>query len=201
MRDPKNIAEVATLLPDYMGFIFVESSPRFIGSAFDIGNLDSIASITKKIGVFSNQDVMRIAESVARFGLDGVQLHGEESRNVVGTLRSLLPRIKIIKAISVHSVSSFELLQQYEDVVDFFLLDGKEPGSGKSFDWSILESYPSKRDFFLAGGVGANDIHKIRSLAARLHTLRGIDINSEVETSPGVKNIELIREVLEGVRV
>jgi phosphoribosylanthranilate isomerase len=142
-----------------------------------------------------------MADSVKRFGLDGIQLHGEESREVVCGLRKVAPEVEILKAFPIHGVSSFMRLQEYEDVVDFFLLDGQEPGSGMSFDWSILDSYLSHRDFFLAGGVSAGDVNRIRSIATRVKSLRGIDVNSRVEISPGVKSIELIREVLEGVRV
>jgi phosphoribosylanthranilate isomerase len=201
MREANNIAEVAALSPDYMGFIFIESSPRFIGEAFDTKDLSSIAARTKKIGVFANADVVTMTDSVKRFGLDGIQLHGEESREVVYGLRKVAPQLEILKALPIRGVSSFVRLHEYEDVVDFFLLDGQEPGSGRPFDWSILDSYVSPRDFFLAGGVSAGDVNRIRSIATRVKSLRGIDVNSRVEISPGVKSIELIREVLEGVRV
>jgi phosphoribosylanthranilate isomerase len=76
MRDPANIAEVAALQPDYMGFIFYEKSPRFVGDDFE---MPAIPVGIKKVGVFVNETTEAIVNKVNRYKLDFVQLHGNES--------------------------------------------------------------------------------------------------------------------------
>ena len=86
MRDPENIRAVAELRPDYMGFIFYEKSPRFVGTDFVV---PALPVTVKLVGVFVNADLDHVVRMVTTHGLDFVQLHGHEPASMVAELRAL----------------------------------------------------------------------------------------------------------------
>lgn len=201
MKYPDNMLEVGSLLPDYMGFIFWEKSARY----FD-GEMPEIPKSIKKTGVFVNETIAIIAEKVAKYNLQAVQLHGQESVAFCIELKAKFDTsIEIIKAFSVDENFDFSVLEPYESVCDYFLFDtkGKLPGgNGTTFDWKVLEKYPSAKPFFLSGGIGIEEIKKlVETLQYNLSITKtnlpiyAIDINSKFEIEPGLKNIELCRDV------
>ena len=199
MTETNNIIEVASMLPDYMGFIFYEKSVRNF-----TGTIPQLPSSIKKTGVFVQATVEDIIDKVAFHDLHAVQLHGNESASFCRNLKSKLPEaIQIIKVFSVGDDFDFEFLKDFENCCDFFLFDtkGKQAGgNGFSFNWKILENYPSQKPFFLSGGIGIEEISKLKKLQASELPLYGIDFNSKLETSAGIKNIELCQQVFEGFK-
>lgn len=184
MCDPRNIAAVAALKPDFMGFIFYKKSPRYVG-ALSPETVKGIPSSIKKVGVFVNEDMGMIEQTVAEYGLDFVQLHGDES---VEFCRALKGKCGIIKATSIVRASL------YEDVVDYLLFDTPTPhygGSGERFDWSELNNYKGGTPFFLSGGIGVEQGSEVRAL-----DVFAVDVNSRFETQPGMKNIELLKKFI-----
>jgi len=183
-----NPIEIEALQPDYMGFIFWEKSPRYLDTL-----LPSISRKIKKVGVFVNATVEEILKKVSTYGLQLVQLHGHESPEVCNHLKSL--GIGVIKVFGVEETFDFSVLEPYEKVCDFYLFDtkGKLPGgNGYVFDWEVLENYPSKKPFFLSGGIGMENIDDVLTFLYRPESkyCHAIDVNSRFEIKPGLKDIE-----------
>jgi phosphoribosylanthranilate isomerase len=191
MKYPDNILEVGSLLPDYMGFIFWEKSARY----FD-GVLPNLPQSIKKTGVFVNASQEDILAKVNQYDLQAVQLHGHESVAFCLELKNTLSKsIKIIKVFSVDSSFDFDELKPFESVCDYFLFDtkGKLPGgNGTTFDWKVLEKYPSQKPFFLSGGIGLDEIDLEKQILKTDLPIYAIDVNSKFEIEPGLKNTKLL---------
>ncbi len=188
MKYPENIQEVATLQPDYLGFIFYEKSPRYFN-----GKLPELPKSILKVGVFVNAAMNDILKKIKEHDLQVVQLHGNETPEVCEVLKII--NIEVIKAFSVADNFDFETLAPYESVCDYYLFDtkGESPGgNGTTFNWEILKNYLSKKPFFLSGGIGLKEINKIKQLDLPIHAL---DVNSKFETEPGLKNTQLLKEL------
>ncbi len=158
--------------------------------------------LSQKVGVFVDDMPQNIVTRVYNYKLDWVQLHGSESPVMIDNLKRTLipdikPDIKIIKAISVNSREDVEKWRQYQGHVDMLLFDTKcktVGGSGEHFDWSVLNSYDGDIPFLLSGGIGPDDAERVK--AFHHPQFAGIDLNSRFEMSPGVKDINLLKEFL-----
>lgn len=184
MCDPRNIASVAALKPDFMGFIFYKKSPRYVG-ALSPETVRGIPASIKRVGVFVNEEITVIEKMVEEYGLDFVQLHGDES---VEFCRALKEKCGVIKATSIARAPL------YEDVADYLLFDTPTPhygGSGQRFDWSELQNYKGSTPFFLSGGIGVENGREVKAL-----DVFAVDINSRFETQPGFKNVELLKDFM-----
>ncbi len=136
MKFPEKISEIAALNPDYLGFIFYEKSPRNFEN--DIPNLPK--SI-QKVGVFVNASIEEIQEKAKQYGLDFIQLHGDESPEFCHLLQQ--NKFKAIKAFSIDNQFDFNILNKYYNYCNYFLFDTKGinyGGNGIASDWSVLES-------------------------------------------------------------
>lgn len=187
MRDPDNIRAVAATGVDWMGFIFYPRSPRY----FDQSSISLPGSIAR-IGVFVNEKPERILQTAGTFDLDYIQLHGNEPADVCGLLRK--EGYPVIKAVSVSSADDIAGTAPYEGVVDYFLFDTKCKGfggSGRPFDWSVLESYRGRTPFLLSGGISPGSLAELE----RFHHPRwaGIDLNSGFEIAPACKDEHLLK--------
>ena len=215
MRDDENIRRVAALDVDYIGLIFWDKSPRCVtmiptraGIIPDRSGLSSGTSrlAPQRVGVFVDEMPQNIITRAVGFELDVVQLHGHESPTLIRNLRATLdpdlrPGIRIWKAISVSTADDISRCKDYEDCVDAFVFDTRSPGvggSGRQFDWSILDAYQGSRPFMLSGGIGPDDAGRVR--AFRHPRLMGIDLNSRFETAPALKDVESLSRFLEEVR-
>jgi len=198
MKYPDNILEVGALLPDYMGFIFWEKSARY----FD-GIIPELPKSIKKVGVFVNAPLDEILEKIKNHDLQAVQLHGDESVEFCESLKKNTPKlIDVIKVFPILDTFDFGILNSYEKVCDFFLFDtkGKLPGgNGTTFDWKVLEQYPSTKPFFLSGGIGIEELDSINEILKTNLPIYAIDVNSKFEIEPGLKNIQLCRDALQCV--
>ena len=192
MRDPVNILAVGELNPDFMGFIFYKGSRRYVGDEFTIP--DQFPKDVKKVGVFVNETTDKILNIVAENRLDLVQLHGDESTAQCAELRS--KGLGIIKVFSIDEYFDFSTISSYEHVIDYCLFDTRTElhgGSGISFDWKLLDKYNLKIPFFLSGGVSASKLNAIKKI--NNSNLYGLDVNSGVESSPGIKDIYKVTEL------
>jgi phosphoribosylanthranilate isomerase len=191
MKYPENIIAVATLLPDYMGFIFWEKSARF----FD-GEMPNLPKTIKKVGVFVDASQEDILNKITKYDLQAIQLHGNESVEFCENLKRTVPNyIEIIKVFSILDTFDFKLLEPFEDLCDYFLFDtkGKLPGgNGTAFDWTVLRNYPSTKPFFLSGGIGAEEIDSVKEILKSNLPIYAIDVNSKFEIEPGLKNIQIL---------
>lgn len=192
MRDIKNIEEVASLSPDYMGFIFYNKSPRYAGEEF--AEPTEFPSSIQKVGVFVNEETDEILNRVSQVKFQIVQLHGNESVEQCEMIRNA--GLKVIKAFSVDDGFDFATLEKYNSSIDFFLFDTKgkyHGGNAKVFNWDILKRYSQRVPFFLSGGLSPSNIESVKELEGL--NIHALDINSGVEISPGLKSVEKIKEV------
>jgi len=196
MKHPDNILEVGALLPDYMGFIFWEKSARY----FD-GIIPTLPKSIQKVGVFVNATSEEILDKIEKHDLQAVQLHGNESVEFCESLKKNLPKeIDVIKVFSILDTFDFAVLKPFESVCDYFLFDtkGKLPGgNGTTFDWKVLENYPSTKPFFLSGGIGLEEMAAVNEILKTNLPIYAIDVNSKFEIEPGLKNINLVRTIRE----
>lgn len=187
MRESANIEAVAELQPDFLGFIFHPSSARYAGDTLQPELLRALPDSVRKIGVFIDASTPHILATLARFGLDGVQLHGHELPAQCVELRA--SGVLVIKVFSVGATLDMEALQPYEGSCDYFLFDTKGPapgGNGITFEWELLRAYNLTTPYLLAGGIGPE--HAATLAALRLPGLAGVDLNSRFETAPGQKD-------------
>jgi phosphoribosylanthranilate isomerase len=191
MKYPDNITEVASLLPDYMGFIFWEKSARYFN-----GIIPDLPKSIKKVGVFVNQSQEEIISRVSTYDLQAIQLHGHESVEFCQELKSKIDAsIELIKVFSADENFDFEVLKPYESVCDYFLFDtkGKLPGgNGTTFDWKILNKYNSAKPFFLSGGIGLEELEIVKEISKTNLPIYAIDVNSKFEIEPGLKDKNIL---------
>lgn len=194
MRDPDNIRSLAQLPIDYMGFIFYEKSARYTPELPPVLLPEHI----KKTGVFVNASTTWINEKIVS-GLDAVQLHGQESPATCATVKT--QGVEVIKAFGIDEDIAWETLAPYAEVVDFFLFDTRSPqhgGTGRTFPWEILKSYPYPVPYFLSGGL---DLTNVGAAAAMTDVrLIGLDLNSKFEIEPALKDIKKLEQALKIIR-
>lgn len=186
MRNSENISEVAALQPEYMGFIFYDQSPRFVGNDFNVPR--DLPSTIKRVGVFVQQSTPAIIALVAKHKLDYVQLHGNESLEQCEEIQS--KTIRVIKVFSVDADFDFNSVKPFMSCADYFLFDTKGKyygGNAVAFDWSLLHKYNQDKPFFLSGGISAAHVPGIQKL--RGMNIHALDVNSGVETAPAIKDI------------
>jgi phosphoribosylanthranilate isomerase len=191
LKYPGNIAQVAKLSPDYMGFIFYDKTPRFVGD-LSVPALKKIPAAITKTAVFVNEDVENIKALIGKYKFGAIQLHGNEGPEVCALFKG---DVKVIKAFGLNDGFDFEQLYAYADHVDFFLFDAKTDlygGSGQSFDWGILDNYELDIPFFLSGGISLDNLEEIKNI--KHPQFYGVDLNSKFETAPGIKNVEQLNE-------
>ena len=202
----QNIQEVAALQPDFLGFIFWETSARFYE-----GKIPDLPTGIKKAGVFVDAPIREIIKRSREHSLEMIQLHGSESPRYCEELNVALEGLKgnalrekkpsVIKVFSVGEDFNFNELNPYEGVCDFFMFDtkGKLPGgNGFAFNWKLLQNYPSQKPFFLSGGIGPEDADKLKEFKnskASRHCF-AIDVNSRFETAPGLKDTEKLKKFI-----
>lgn len=193
MKEPSNIEAVAKLNVDYMGFIYYEKSPRFVGENFEAPETpDRI----QRVGVFVNHSVNFIFKEIERNGLQVVQLHGDESPEVCANIKS--KGITVIKVFSIGGGFDFEATKPYHYSADYFLFDTKGAnygGTGRKYDWSLLEKYSQPTPFFLSGGLSDENIEQVSNI--KNLQLYGVDLNSGVEDGVGVKSLERVKKILD----
>lgn len=194
MKYPQNIKRLTELPIDFIGLIFHKKSPRYVDDLRQVNILNSFSGAKKKVGVFVNADMDHIVQMVSKYALDLIQLHGDESPDFCEELNKTAP---VIKAFSITENFDFDQTKAYENKCDYFLFDTKTPqygGSGLKFDWKILNEYSDKTPFFLSGGISWEDAERIKEI--QHPRLYAIDINSKFETSPGLKDIELVEQFI-----
>lgn len=217
MKDAGNIQDVACLGIDWIGMVFYPPSPRYIQmvatqagiipdrAQADVAKTDARL---KRVGVFVDDMPQNIITRTVNYGLDLIQLHGNETPTLIRNLKATIgkdirPGIRFIKAISITSAEDLKLCEQYEGAADYLLFDTScacKGGCGQQFDWSILELYHGQLPFLLSGGIGPDDAERIMTLYRRQPRMAGIDLNSRFETAPGIKDVERLKTFIHQIR-
>jgi len=178
----------------YIGFIFYPSSKRYVLEKLSLADLANFKPTgVKKVGVFVNEPLEQLIEIAQAAALDLVQLHGDESPDYCAEVRQKVETIKVFRVGA--AVPNFE---SYEAVVDYFLFDTDSAlygGTGHHFNWELIKGSTITKPFFLSGGIGPNDVQGVQVMEKTKagKTLLALDINSQFEITPGVKNLEKIK--------
>ena len=195
------IVELVQMNIDFLGFIFYEKSPRYVLNALTLNEIKSIQH-RGKVGVFVNENIPTILEISEKAGLNYIQLHGDETDFFISELK-LNQEIKIIKVFRIpiviprneESQRFFTSLLAVQNDIDYVLFDTDSKsfgGTGKTFDWQILNELEINIPYFLSGGISEENIENLKQLEQQPFAL---DINSKVEIEPGNKNINKIKIV------
>lgn len=194
INDHEFLDSSASLQFDFAGFIYYPESERYLVDEIMPGDLDLLPVSVNRVGVFVNETIDVVDEVASEFSLDFVQLHGDESPKYV---KELSEKISVIKAFRVNEKFDFTTVSPFENYCTYFLFDTKAKqmgGTGKKFDWNLLHKYKGEIPFFLSGGIGPEDVKKIKEFKHSKFT--GIDINSRFETTPGKKDLSKISHFL-----
>ncbi len=186
----KQAVELDQLGIDYIGFNFWKEGKRYVDPQSLLpGILD--LSQSKTVGIFVNAPISEIEEIADSLSLNMIQLHGQEDADYMGKLKEAV-ELPIIKAIPVFN--EIPDLNAYS-MVDQLLFDTASKnqfgGTGESFNWKLLADI-SPRNFFVAGGIGPQNIKQ----AVEQSRPFAVDLNSKVESKPGVKNLLLVKHCL-----
>lgn len=197
MREAENIREVEASGVDWMGFIFWPKSSRYVSEVPSY-----LPTKCKRVGVFVDASIGDVMSQTEAFGIDLIQLHGQESPSYITQLRPHLPaQIQIIKALNIATTSDLEAAKRYEGVVDYLLFDTKGKcvgGNGEKFDWSMLDDYAGTTLFLLSGGIGPDDAERVK--AFHHPKCIGIDLNSKFELSPALKDATKLQSFLSSLK-
>jgi len=190
------IQELISLNTNFLGFIFYEKSPRFVLNHLSLEEISEI-NHQGKVGVFVNETVEKISEISEKAKLNFIQLHGDEDEEFILKLRKFIgENIKIIKVIRIGNQKIVELqknINQQPSTVNYLLFDTDSKafgGTGKSFDWQILNEIEIPKPYFLSGGISLENIHQLSII---IQQPLALDINSKFETEPGIKDLEKIK--------
>lgn len=176
------------------GLIFAPASPRAVDR--DKARLIATDTPLPLVGVFVDAPVAQVAEYAGELALSAVQLHGEESAAYITSLRGLLPAsCAIWKAVRIRD----RIPSIREFGADRLLLDtyreGQVGGTGERFDWALLKQHPERDRYILAGGLNPSNIAEASALGCY-----GLDVNSGVESAPGIKDSTLLRQLFSALR-
>ncbi|OSZ80395.1 hypothetical protein CAP36_03840 [Chitinophagaceae bacterium IBVUCB2] len=201
ITEMKQLQQLDGLDIDFAGLIFFKDSPRYIGDKLSKKDIKNADFDLKKVGVFVNPEMIDVLDAIDDYGLEVVQLHGDESPEMCEDLSS---EVEVIKAFRVtDGVDIDELVAPYDAVCDYYLFDTgglKETfgGTGQQFDWGILTKAKIEKPFFLSGGIGVEDAARIKDF--KHPDYFGVDINSRFEKEPGVKDMGLVLSFKQGLK-
>ena len=193
------IEELIRMNVDFLGFIFYEKSPRYVLNHLSLKQIAEIPHFGK-VGVFVNESVEKIVEISNLSNLNFIQLHGDEDENFVKELReNLTEKIKIIKVIRISdSISDFtsqlKKISNLKSQISNLLFDTDSKsfgGTGKTFDWNILNKIEIPIPYFLSGGISDENYHQLETINQKPIAL---DVNSKFEIEAGNKDVEKIKE-------
>jgi phosphoribosylanthranilate isomerase len=187
---------------DFAGFIFYPKSPRYAGNHITGEQLRKAKLRIGKVGVFVNTPYDQMMRTVDEYGLDMVQLHGDETPRTCEQIANYISVIKVFRLGENDPISW--LIKPFEESCDMFLFDTLGVGyggTGKKFNWELLEPAGIDKLFFLSGGIEPEDTEQLNSFFHRdvAKKLFAVDINSRFESQSGVKDLDKIKKFYESL--
>ncbi len=199
MREPRNLEQVCALGPDWIGFIFYPDSKRFVGRQPDPALFSIPGNRIRKVGVFVNEDQRVVRTAAEKYRLDMVQLHGGESLTYCRQLQE--EGIEVIKTLHAGTPLGEFGSDAVRGAVRYFLFDtpGKEfGGTGRKFNWQLLNRQEASAPFLVGGGIGPADTGNLEVIRHPMWT--GVDVNSRFEQLPGRKDTGLLEKFILEIR-
>ncbi len=203
MTEIDQVRQLDAMGVDFAGFIFYPKSPRYVVRHLSGETVKKAKLRLGKVGVFVNASYDDVMRQVDSYGLDMVQLHGDETPRFCEQLANYITVVKVFRMGENDPIDW--LIRPYQDSCDMFLFDTEGVGyggTGKKFNWETLKGARIDKLFFLSGGIEPGDVERLRAFeqepAAR--KLFAIDVNSKFELSPGVKDLKKIRAMLDGIK-
>lgn len=193
VTDLKQLTQLDGLGIDLAGFIFLKESPLYIVEKIKPAELKKTDLDIKKVGVFKDPEMIEVLDAIDDYGLDAVELQGNETPEMCDDLSSAVEVIKTFK-IEKSGVEIDELVEPFDEVCDYYLFDGGD----KTFDWKWLKKSRIEKPFFLSGDIGPGDTQKIKSF--QHPDFFGVDINEQFEKSSGVKDMVAILQFKQGLK-
>ena len=199
----KQLQQLEALNIDFAGLIFYKDSPRYMGNKITGKQIKGADFDIKKVGVFVDPGYSELLDAIDEYGLDIVQLHGNETPEMCEELSAEVEVIKAFRIPSDKAIDIDEMVADYDAVCDYYLFDTaglKESfgGTGQQFDWGILKKAKIEKPFFLSGGIGSDDAAKIKAFSHP--DFFAIDVNSKFELSPGLKDMAAILKFLQAFK-
>ncbi len=184
---------------DALGFIFYEKSPRNVDPEFVRTLISTIPPFIDCVGVFVDRDLNEVEEIVEYCGLSYAQLHGKESPKYCERLERFSAPCRVVKAFRVGEKSKASEFTPYDSAVCGYLLDtyvqGNAGGTGEVFDWDIISRLELQCPVILAGGLSPDNILQAIDSVAPF----AVDVNSGVESEPGIKDHDKIYDFVKKV--
>lgn len=195
ITNKQDAIEASGLGADMLGFILYKDSKRYIEPKKIRDVLNEVPDTIAKVGVFVDENAKKVIEIAQDCSFDMLQFHGKESPEYCAQFKD---SYKIIKAFRIKDKKSLESINDYD--VDYYLLDthidGLKGGTGKTFDWKLIEGYELLRPVILSGGLTPENVGS----AIQNVVPYGVDVSSGVEASPGKKALKLMKEFVDNVR-
>lgn len=195
MTQIEQVDRLAELGVTFAGFIFYPKSPRYVFKHMTTTQIRKENNINK-VGVFVNAPVEEVLHMVDECRLHMVQLHGDESPKYC---EKIADYVSVVKAFRMSENDSVQwMIRPFMEVCDMFMFDTMGAGyggTGKKFDWNLLNGQTIGKPFFLSGGIEPGDEESLRQFTTEpvAKALFAVDINSRFELAPGIKQLEKIR--------
>ena len=199
LSTPDTLSAAADAGAAYVGFVFFEKSPRNVGYEQARALAIDVPMGVAKVALTVNATDTELDQLTAHVPLDMLQLHGSESPERVAEVRQKYG-LPVMKAVGISAADDLENIQTYSEVADQILVDAKPPkggdlpgGNGLAFDWRLISDLRWTKPWMLAGGLTPSNAAQ----AVNLTGARQMDVSSGVESSPGVKDSDLIRAFIQ----
>lgn len=204
MTSAEQVLQLDEMGVEFAGFIFYPNSPRYIYRFMPKPEVKKIRGKgINKVGVFVNAPIEEVLQAVDDCGLYIVQLHGDETPKYCEKIADYVTVVKAFRLRADDNV--LWKVKDYVDIADMFLFDTEGAGyggTGKKFDWDVLKGLNIGKPFFLSGGIEPGDTDKLKDFAKEpvAKDLFSIDVNSRFEISPGIKDMDKLREFIATVK-
>jgi phosphoribosylanthranilate isomerase len=204
MTEIDQVRQLDAMGVDFAGFIFYPKSPRYVVRRLPGEQVKKAKLRLGKVGVFVNPDYDEVMRQVDSYGLDMIQLHGDETPRLCEQLANYITVIKVFRLSDNDPIEW--IIRPYQDFCDMFLFDTEGVGyggTGKKFNWEVLKPARIDKLFFLSGGIEPGDVDRLKVFSGEpvARKLFSIDINSRFETSPGVKDLKKVRAMLDALKL
>jgi len=201
---PQQVNALDELGVTFAGFIFYPRSPRYMVQKISPEKMRQIKGKIIKVGVFVNPTYEELMKTVEDYRLDMVQLHGDESPKFCDKIADYISVIKAFRLSDNDSI--LHMTQSYTEVSDFFMFDtlgAGYGGTGKKFDWTILQQSLPLKPYFLSGGIEPGDEKKLEEFISTPagEKLFAVDINTKFEIGPGVKDVNSVKKFAENLGI